>query len=214
MAKEANHNPDEVLDEALRQFPAAQLREEKPDLDMFEQNRGFEERIRRKVRACQRGGSLFDSIQQADETGFRGPGEGVDLVGQRLGPFQITEVIGRGGMGIVYKGHDTRLDRTVAIKAMPGVTIMRFTALCGITESIGVYTQNEDRTGFEILVDGREVYMKQGVTVNSLVQSLDIELQPTDRFLTLATTDGGDSSSNDWAIFAEPVLELAAEAGP
>ncbi len=37
-------------------------------------------------------------------------------VGDRLGPYEIVEAIGAGGMGAVYKARDTRLDRTVAIK--------------------------------------------------------------------------------------------------
>ena len=32
--------------------------------------------------------------------------------GARLGPYQIIEPIGAGGMGEVYKATDTRLDRT------------------------------------------------------------------------------------------------------
>jgi serine/threonine protein kinase len=36
--------------------------------------------------------------------------------GDRLGPYQIVEPIGAGGMGVVYKARDTRLDRMVAIK--------------------------------------------------------------------------------------------------
>jgi eukaryotic-like serine/threonine-protein kinase len=38
--------------------------------------------------------------------------------GKRLGPYQIGERIGRGGMGDVYRGRDTRLGRTVAIKVL------------------------------------------------------------------------------------------------
>lgn len=36
--------------------------------------------------------------------------------GQRLGPYEILETIGAGGMGEVWKARDTRLDRIVAIK--------------------------------------------------------------------------------------------------
>src|SRR5689334_23417979 len=39
--------------------------------------------------------------------------------GTRLGSFEIRELIGAGGMGEVYKAHDKRLDRFVAIKILP-----------------------------------------------------------------------------------------------
>jgi Tol biopolymer transport system component len=38
--------------------------------------------------------------------------------GSRLGPYEIVSPLGAGGMGEVYKAHDTRLDRTVAIKVL------------------------------------------------------------------------------------------------
>src|SRR5712691_7632191 len=39
--------------------------------------------------------------------------------GSRLGPYEITGPIGAGGMGEVYRAHDTRLGREVAIKVLP-----------------------------------------------------------------------------------------------
>jgi Tol biopolymer transport system component/predicted Ser/Thr protein kinase len=39
--------------------------------------------------------------------------------GQRVGVYEIERELGRGGMGVVYLGRDTRLDRQVAIKALP-----------------------------------------------------------------------------------------------
>ncbi len=39
--------------------------------------------------------------------------------GTKLGPYEIQSMIGAGGMGEVYRAHDSRLDRTVAIKVLP-----------------------------------------------------------------------------------------------
>src|SRR5215831_3955219 len=39
--------------------------------------------------------------------------------GVRLGPYEIVDAIGAGGMGEVYRARDTKLSRDVAIKILP-----------------------------------------------------------------------------------------------
>ncbi len=59
------------------------------------------------------------------------PSNDPDSLG-RLGQYEIAEPIGRGGMGVVYRGHDPKLGRDVAIKflkprvAIDGSIVERF----------------------------------------------------------------------------------------
>jgi serine/threonine-protein kinase len=41
------------------------------------------------------------------------------MIGTRLGPYEITAAIGKGGMGEVFRARDTKLNRDVAIKVLP-----------------------------------------------------------------------------------------------
>ncbi len=128
-----NDNQEKSIEEAVQQFVDAQLQGREPDIDEFaKQYPELEHRLRQRILNLQKINALFDSIVQVDENDFEDTLIRDNLIGRKLGGFEIVKVIGRGGMGVVYLAHDTKLDRSVAIKSIPAkladdsTTRMRF----------------------------------------------------------------------------------------
>jgi len=119
MARQNADYQDKVLDEAVQELLEVSFRGEEPDLDAFvKQYPGLERKIKQKFHACQRVGSLFDSLREADDSEFQQVGNEANLVDHKIGAFKITEIIGRGGMGVVCKHHEAMPDHT-AIEIHP-----------------------------------------------------------------------------------------------
>ena len=102
-----------------------------------------------------------------------------------------------------------------AIRAMcPDIKILRFISKIGIADFEESSGCNAD---FWVLVDGQVRRSRRNLRQKNILSNVSVELRPSDRFLTLATTDGGDvdrmgpyqrSYTCDWCVFIEPELVL------
>ena len=94
---------------------------------------------------------------------------------------------------------------------------LRLTALCGISQTYNDYINIMDKTfykenpkaSFYVLVDGKVKFEKIDATPSDPAGRIEISIDPQERFLTLAATQGSDGTNNgDWTLFAEPVLQI------
>ncbi|TAK14957.1 MAG: serine/threonine-protein kinase [Acidobacteria bacterium] len=111
-------------------------------------------------------------------------------IGSRLGPYEITASIGAGGMGEVYKAHDSRLNRTVAIKALHAMFA----------------TEPERIARFE-----REAQLLASLNAPNIAAIYGIEQVGAERYLVLEFVDGRSLADviHDGAMPAAEATALA-----
>lgn len=88
-------------------------------IHMSEYDKNYKDIGERKNKALQ----LENTIIMGNGSSTSGPGQAItitegDVANPMLGRYEITAELGKGAMGIVYKGRDPKIDRVVAIKTM------------------------------------------------------------------------------------------------
>ena len=117
-------------------------------------------------------------------------------VGDKLGPYEILAPLGAGGMGEVYRGRDTKLDREVAVKVLPASLardperLARFEREAKVLASLNhpniaqIYGVQE--------ADGYQALMMELVPGQTLAARIKAGAIPLDESCLLYTSDAAD----------------------
>ena len=116
---------------------------------------------------------------------------------------QYSSIFMHSNLGITY---DLDSIRTV----VPDHRISRFESRFGIVEKF-MNLESTTITGMHVdvwvLIDGQVRCMVKFIDATRITD-INVELDDTDRFLTLVVTDSGDDYAFDWGLFVDPVLKL------
>ena len=96
-------------------------------------------------------------------------------------------------------------------KAMPEIEIKKLSSLYSYAQNVvkaSKDTGNNPKTDLWVLLDGEVVFSREQVTIEDGVIPVDVEIDPSNHFLSIIATDGSDSRANDWVLLARPQLEL------
>ena len=105
------------------------------------------------------------------------------MIGRKVRHYEIEELLGKGGMGVVYRAKDTRLGRPVALKLLPAeftrdperkarfIREARAAAAVNHPAIAQIYDVDEDESGVFIAME-----LVPGKTVKALIQGRELDL--------------------------------------
>ncbi|MGE4286909.1 MAG: hypothetical protein AB7F23_09965 [Phycisphaerae bacterium] len=109
-----------------------------------------------------------------------------------------------------------------AIRDYTQMEIGGLTAECGLSATYGDYAEaikrvrqfpevKTPKASFYVIVDGVEKFSRKDISYLDEPAVITVQIEPQDRFLTLATIESDDRNDGDWTLFGEPVLNLQCE---
>jgi serine/threonine protein kinase/Tol biopolymer transport system component len=132
------------------------------------------------------------------------------LIGKEILHYRIVQKLGEGGMGVVYKAEDTKLDRTVALKFLPHhLTATEEEHARFLQEAKAAATLNHPNV---CTIYGVEEYEDPDSTDAPAGRQQFIEMEFVDGVTLKETVEGGGWKTHEAVDFAAQIAEALQEA--
>src|SRR5437588_7221160 len=123
----------------------------------------------------------------------------------RIGPYEVRALLGKGGMGEVYRAHDARLGRDVAIKILPPSLVHDPEQLARFEREARVLASlNHPHVGAIYGIE--EAPGDGGGIVRALVLEL-VEGETLDEYISRRASASGGAPPLDVAVIARQIAE-------
>ena len=142
--------------------------------------------------------------------GWINPSSTIKQYAMKLG----GKVYGTAGQPAIYMHANSGItfDLQAIRSSLPDdVRLNNFSALCGISENAPQYSKTRGTADFYVLVDGIKRFEAKQMTPDLTPERVQIQINENYHFLTLITTDLDGISSQDWCLYAEPIIGLSLE---
>jgi hypothetical protein len=118
------------------------------------------------------------------------------------------------GLLFIHSNTGLTLDLAAIRRLHPGASLSNFHCVVGnsfvpLPEDGGA----EPRAEAHVVVDGKQRFHRAGFSNKDRPFRINVPLAAADRFLTLATTDGGHRTKFNWVLWADPIIESTSDSG-